>query len=160
MVSLIDLRGDVRVRASRPSGELAQREPRHLEDADAPGQRFTHALHQVIGLRTREDDPALLARLVDDELDRGEQLGHALYLVNDEGQLVTAKEERGISLCLKECPWIFHGHIGECALQVLSQDGGFANLPGAGDEDDFALIEHLVDGSLDFASDVHGDPLL
>ena len=154
-VGRLELCWHVSARCRSDAGNLAQGEPRHLDDADAAGERLAHAFHQVVGLRPGEHDGALLVGFVHEELHGGEQLRRLLHFVDDDRQLVAAEEQQRVLGCLQERRGVFHGHVVVAAPQMVPEHRGLADLPCTRDEHDLALPEHAVDGAFHLAFDIH-----
>ena len=66
------------------AGEPPQTQTGHLQNPHPSCQRLAHALHEVVCLRTGEDDAVPFLRLVNDPFHRGEELRCALHFVDDE----------------------------------------------------------------------------
>ena len=71
---------------------LTQRQARQFEDADAPGQRFGHVLHQPELLRSGQAKQTFLLRLIALHLDIAKQHGRSLHLVEGDGRRIEHHE--------------------------------------------------------------------
>lgn len=138
--------------------QLPQRESGHLQDAHPSRKRLAHTLHQLVGLRTREDDHASLFRLVDNVLDLTEELRHKLYLVDCGGIAVDRKERHGVPRRETPCTVVVERDVGVPIGKALPEERGLANLPCPRKEDDLALVHPREQRPLYLSGNIHAVP--
>ena len=111
-----------------------------MENGRPPRQRFLGQLHHPKGLGAGQPEGSRRGAVVNGNLDIREQLRSVLHLVDEKGQVVELQKQGGVLLGKPALLQVVQGNVIPVRGHQLPQHGGFAHLPGAGNEQTWVLL--------------------
>ena len=133
-----------------------------LPERDAARERLARLAQELRGGRSQDQESRRVPHAVEEDAERGEQLGTALDFVEHDQAAQTFEGGEGI-LQARQMARVLEieaGHRVPTSLGVLAGEGCFANLAGAENRHRRRMFEGCVQGSKRSVSFQHGSILV